>query len=79
MRRFCSNIQTNNDKYLYSKVVSIHLWNTPRATFTRRHRRGISFIIGESRGLSNGCAISGCVETTFDIPIPSMYDIFNLP
>ena len=27
-------------------VVSTHLWNTPRATFTKRHPRGISFIIG---------------------------------
>ena len=34
--------------------------------FTKRHPRGISFIIGESRGIAERvCNLSGCVETTF--------------
>ena len=34
-----------------SKVVSTHLWNTPRATFTNRLCVGIPFIVGE-RGIA---------------------------
>ena len=33
-----------------SKVVSTHLWNTPRATFTNRLFIGIPFIIGGNAG-----------------------------
>ena len=46
-----------------SKVVSTHLWNTPRATFTNGLCFGIPFIVGVAGGLPNGCAISGCVVT----------------
>ncbi len=36
---------------LISKVVSTHLWNTPRATFTNRLFHGIPFIVGIAGGL----------------------------
>ena len=54
-----------------SKVVSTHLWNTPRATFTKRLKRDF-FHNWRFRGIAVfGCAISGCVETTFECCIRS--------
>ena len=42
-----------------SKVVSPHLWNTPRATFTNRRFSEIPFIVGE-RGIALGGALGVC-------------------
>ena len=39
--------------FTISKVVSTHLWKTPRATFTNRLQVGIPFIVGE-RGIARG-------------------------
>ena len=45
-----------------SKVVSTHLWNTPRKNlYQQAILAGIPFIIGVAGGLPNGCAISRCV------------------
>ena len=44
-----------------SKVVSPHLWNTPRATFTNRRFSGIPFIIGERGDCLGWCSRVCCI------------------
>ena len=63
-RAYFSNVVGKNPPTRKSKVVSTHLWNTPWATFTKRLKR--NFFHNWRTGDCLGCAIWGCVETTFD-------------
>ena len=58
-------------KQFFSNVVSTHLWNTPRATFTNRGCKGIPFIVGE-RGIAWG-VLYGCVVILLDLQAQAVF------
>ena len=60
----CRRPYCHADLPVVSKVVSTHLWNTPRATFTNRLCFGIPFILGE-RGIAWGVRYPGVLSFTW--------------